>query len=64
MQGVNLADLRKLEVPILSNEHQRELRAFVAQVDKSEFALKQAIEGVSATTAAILNQELGMSDVQ
>lgn len=64
MQGVNLADLRKLEVPILSNEHQRELRAFVAQVDKSEFALKQAIEGVSATMAAILNQELGMSDVQ
>ena len=37
MQGVNLADLRKLEVPILSNEHQRELRAFVAQVDKSEY---------------------------
>ena len=43
---------------------QQEFAAFVAQVDKSEFALKKAIEGVSATTAAILNQELGMSDVQ
>lgn len=64
MQGVNLADLRKLEVPILSIEHQRELSAFSQQIDKSEFALKQAIDGVSATMAAILNQELGMSDVQ
>ena len=64
MQGVNLADLRKLMVPILSYAHQCELSSFAQQVDKSEFALKQAIEGVNATMAAILNKELGMSDVQ
>lgn len=43
---------------------QQEFAFFVQQVDKSEFALKQAIEGVNATMAAILNKELGMSDVQ
>ena len=43
MQGVNLADLRKLEVPILSNEHQCELCAFVSQVDKSELCDEMAV---------------------
>ena len=37
MQGVNLADLRKLMVPILSYAHQCELSSFAQQVDKSEF---------------------------
>lgn len=64
MQGINLADLRKLVVPVLSRTRQHELSCFVQQVDKSEFALKRAIDGVSATMSAILNQELGMSDVQ
>ena len=61
---LNKSMLSAIEVPFPSREMQDEFAAFVQQVDKSEFALKQAIDGVSATMTAILNQELGMSDVQ
>ena len=61
LSGVKLKALKILLPPI---DLQEQFVGFVSQVDKSEFALKQAIEGVSATMAAILNQELGMSDVQ
>jgi type I restriction enzyme S subunit len=61
---INQAIVASIEIPLPSIELQQEFANFVSQVDKSEFALKQAIEGVSATMAAILNQELGMSDVQ
>ena len=60
LSGVKLKALMILLPPI---DLQEQFVGFVSQVDKSEFALKQAIEGVSATMAAILNQELGMSDV-
>lgn len=39
VQGVNLRDLRNLEIPILSEGKQAELGRFVAQVDKSKFKL-------------------------
>ena len=39
VQGVNLRDLRNLEIPILSEEKQAELGRFVASVDKSKFKL-------------------------
>ena len=64
VQNLNQKILAGVRVPLPPIELQDEFLSFISQVDKSEFALKQAIEGVSATMAAILNQELGMSDVQ
>ena len=63
MSGTNVTKLKGITVSVPPLDEQRAFSAFVARVDKSEFALKQAIEGVSATMAAILNQELGTSDV-
>ena len=63
MYNISMKKLRGVVMPLPPIGLQEEFAAFVRQVDKSEFALKQAIEGVSATMAAILNQELGMSDV-
>jgi type I restriction enzyme, S subunit len=39
VQGVNLRDLRALEVPILPKDKQKSLGRFVASVDKSKFRL-------------------------
>jgi len=64
MYNISMKKLRGVRMPVPPIELQEEFAAFVQQVDKSEFALKQAIEGVNATMTAILNKELGMSDVQ
>lgn len=63
VQGVNLRDLRNLEIPILSEDKQAELGRFVASVDKSKFAVQKALDELNATTKKILNQELGLGDV-
>lgn len=63
-KNLSLQIIKAYELIVPPIELQQEFASFVAQVDKSEFALKQAIESVSATMSAILNQELGMSDVQ
>lgn len=42
---------------------QQEFADFVAQVDKSKFAVQQALDELNATTKKILNQELGLGDV-
>ena len=39
VQGVNLRDLRNLEIPILSEDKQAELGRFATSVDKSKFKL-------------------------
>jgi len=62
-QHFNVGRYKSLKIPVPPLELQREFADFFAQVDKSEFALKQAIDSVSATMTSILNQELGMSDV-
>ena len=42
---------------------QQEFADFVAQVDKSKFAVQKALDELNATTKKILNQELGLGDV-
>ena len=51
----------KLLVPPL--ELQQEFADFAASVDKSKFAVQQALDELNATTKKILNQELGLGDV-
>lgn len=63
VQGVNLRDLRNLEIPILSEDKQAELGRFATSVDKSKFAVQKALDELNATTKKILNQELGLGDV-
>lgn len=63
VQGVNLRDLRNLEIPILSEDKQAELGRFATSVDKSKCAVQKALDELNATTKKILNQELGLGDV-
>ena len=42
---------------------QEEFADFVAQVDKSGFAVQKALDELNATTKKILNQELGLGNV-
>lgn len=51
----------KLLVPPL--ELQQEFADFATSVDKSKFAVQQALDELNATTKKILNQELGLGDV-
>ena len=60
LSGVQLKQLGVL-VPPLSL--QQEFADFVAQVDKSKFAVQKALDELNATTKKILNQELGLGDV-
>ena len=64
MPRVDMKAFKKFEVPLPPLSLQQKFADFVHQVDKSKFTLKRAIEGVNATMTAILNQELGMNDVQ
>jgi len=61
--SINQRNVMNLKIPRPPLALQQEFADFVQRVDKSEFALKQAIDSVSATMTSILNQELGMSDV-
>ena len=51
----------KLLVPPL--ELQQEFADFATSIDKSKFAVQQALDELNATTRKILNQELGLGDV-
>lgn len=62
--NINSKELAGIKVPVPPISSQQEFLSFAHQVDKSKFTLKWAIEGVNATMTAILNQELGMNDVQ
>ena len=63
LKNLNAKTVGEAQFCIPPIDLQEEYAAFVKQVDKSEFALKQAIDSVSATMTSVLNQELGMSDV-
>lgn len=56
----NLADIAFLMPTI---EKQSEFAAFAEQVDKSGFALKQAIVDLGSMMSALLNEELGLGNV-
>ena len=60
LSGVQLKQLGVL-VPPLSL--QQEFADFAASVDKSKFAVQQALDELNATTKKILNQELGLGNV-
>lgn len=58
---LNVIGRTSIIVPPL--ELQEEFTDFVLQVDKSKFAVQQALDELNATTKKILNQELGLGDV-
>lgn len=63
MVNIPKTQLARLPVPVPPLELQQEFADFVAQVDKSKFAVQQALDELNATTKKILNQELGLGDV-
>lgn len=60
---VTLKSFKEMKVPVPPFSLQQEFADFVAQVDKSEFAVQKALDELNATTKKILNQELGLGDV-
>ena len=61
--ALDFDDLCSLPIKVASKERQQKFADFVAQVDKSKFAVQQALDELNATTKKILNQELGLGDV-
>lgn len=60
---VTLKSFKEMKVPVPPFSFQQEFADFVAQVDKSKFAVQKALDELNATTKKILNQELGLGDV-
>lgn len=60
MVNIPKTQLARLPVPVPPLELQQEFADFVAQVDKSKFAIQKALDELNATTKKILNQELGL----
>lgn len=63
MVNIPKTQLARLPVPVPPLELQQEFADFVAQVDKSKFAVQKALDELNATTKKILNQELGLGNV-
>ena len=63
MPKVNKEQIRKFAFMLPPLELQQEFTDFAASVDKSKFAVQQALDELNATTKKILNQELGLGDV-
>ena len=61
--SINQTNVANFVIPAPPLDLQREFAGFVAQVDKSKFAVQQALDELNATTKKILNQELGLGDV-
>ena len=55
--------IRSIEIPVPPFSLQREFADFATSIDKSKFAVQQALDELNATTKKILNQELGLGDV-
>ena len=62
MVNIPKTQLARLPVPVPPLELQQEFADFVAQVDKSKFAVQKALDELNATTKKILNQELGLGN--
>ena len=62
-EAITKEALKRMTVPLPPLELQQEFASFVAQVDKSKFAVQKALDELNATTKKILNQELGLGDV-
>ena len=63
VQNLNQKLMAKVDVPIPPLAEQDRFLALVSIVDKSKFAVQQALDELNATTKKILNQELGLGDV-
>lgn len=57
--NINSKELAAIEVPVPPIDLQERFLAFAAQVNKSRFALQEALDSLNATMAAIVNEELG-----
>ena len=52
-----------MRIPLPPLGLQQEFADFVAQVDKSKFALQEALDNLNATTKKFISEELGLGNV-
>ena len=62
-KNLSLKMIKGFNLPIADKAEQRDFAVFFHSVDKSKFAVQQALDKLNATTKKILNQELGLGDV-
>lgn len=62
-KNLSLKMIKGFNLPIADKAEQRDFAVFFHSVDKSKFAVQQALDELNATTKKILNQELGLGDV-
>lgn len=62
-QHFNVGKYKAMSIPLPPLELQNEFVEFAQQVDKSGFALKQAIVDLGSMMSALLNEELGLGNV-
>ena len=57
-EAITKEDLKRMTVPLPPLELQQEFADFVAQVDKSQFALEQEVDALSTERDALLDRFL------
>ena len=57
-EAITKEALKRMTVPLPPLELQQEFASFVAQVDKSQFALEQEVDALSAERDALLDRFL------
>ena len=59
LQQINLSDLRIQEIPVPPMTRQEKMAAFVEQVDKSKFEIKQSLEKLELLKKALMQKYFG-----
>ena len=59
MRGISLGELREISIPNIDFEMQKQFGAFVAQVDKSRFAVQKALDKAQLLFDSLMQQYFG-----
>ena len=57
--GLNFESIRSIQLPLPPIDEQRDFAAFVAEVDKSEFAVRKSLEGLKKLYRQQLQEAFG-----
>ena len=59
VRGINLADLREIEIPVVDLALQEQFAAFVEQTDKSKLAIQNGLERLELMKKALMQKYFG-----
>ena len=59
VRGINLADLREIEIPVVDLALQEQFAAFVEQTDKSKLAIQQSLDKLETLKKSLMQKYFG-----